>query len=661
MLTLFVQLIALETTRNENLNHRRRLSALLDSLSKNCATRDEGARRRERIFSLLSDLTSCAESALELFGSDVKSFDSVYVSRAVAFWRQVASSDDKSDMQSLLENLAEFSSKVFDAQGSHQVHMDACFDRLNALEKLLRRTPRHVRPLKSLPDSLREKMTASLQSILLRMLNGLQQAKKRLEPASSSEKPPPAFKSAERMAGALEAMRLRERTDELSDLVSAKENLERLGFDATAHASHLLGEARPIVFNCLSSAGAVLDACGQLSDGASSFAFSELRLLTDFCSHEFANDEENQEDGQGKEEDNLEGCGLGEGKGDKATTEGVESEDLFENQVDENEKEEQEQEENGDEKNDDHVDFSQKMDGENKDLDDKEGDDESDEDDKDDEEDAGPEDIEEDKANDEELKPEDWGEEEEEEKEDKGEQEQSDSASAKQEERQGQEQQEQPQEAREEEEKRERKPDDQTGADIENQEDDNYHNPDFKEEEIEDLDMGDDGNLDGDEGENEDGEEEMEQVRLLVTASESALLTQTSVQEEAPRLPDFVDEEMEDKPEEEENDEVETVDQVSGEMGENRDEEKQKSDGLGLGEADDEEAKMEQTENKEGSGEDNKKEKIGTDGKGKPEEEELKNENEDTEMKDEEDKAELKAKIDDLAEGGLKLCLNAIY
>ena len=69
---------------------------------------------------------------------------------------------------------------------------------------------------------------------------------------------------------------------------------------------------------------------------ANTFVTTELFMLSTFASHDFSSDDNEQEEGDaGGDKGDLGpaagGCGLGEGKGEKATTEGVDSEDLFEN------------------------------------------------------------------------------------------------------------------------------------------------------------------------------------------------------------------------------------------------------------------------------------------------------------------------------------------
>lgn len=136
--------------------------------------------------------------------------------------------------------------------------------------------------------------------------------------------------------------------------------------------------------------------CAESSNMAEEFVtttgstlFHLMKAFVAFASTKFSDSEENKDEGnaEGKLEDNLDGCGLGEGTGDKSTLEGVDSEDLFEGTKAKDEREQEEQQDqapNGEEKNDDFVDFSddfaseQHLDQERDDGSDHEEDDKSD-------------------------------------------------------------------------------------------------------------------------------------------------------------------------------------------------------------------------------------------------------------------------------------------
>jgi hypothetical protein len=479
---------------------------------------EERLRNHWRTIGLrLRQLSSCVEAVAELYSA----FESVYIGRAVASWRQVCEqgSFDEQGLESLGGSLGEFRKRVLNAKGDHQTHLQKAAEHTDAIEWLLAHIPSGNVEGKELPSAVKEKISKSVQSTLQKMLNGLQKARHGLLLQEEIMKDEPAFKSMERLQSALNSMQLGQRCAELKDIKSTKDNLERLGYNA-CFAVECLSEAEPIVQSCLNGAEALLSASGQLTKMANAFVFRELLMLSKFCSHEFA-EEEPEDGGKGQDKDNLEGCGLGEGKGEKATTEGVDSEDLFENASEEKKEEEEEDDKEEDKKDEDHIDYSEKLEGENKDMEEKnESDDNSDdESDNEDKVDQPQEEIEEDKANDEELKPEDWGDEEEEEKENKDEgEEDQENGEENNENKEGKEEEHKKddkpddKQQQQDEEHRLRQPDEQTGEDIENQEEDNYHDPDFKEEEVEDLDMEDDANMDG----NDDDEEEMDVVRILV-------------------------------------------------------------------------------------------------------------------------------------------------
>ena len=147
---------------------------------------------------------------------------------------------------------------------------------------------------------------------------------------------------------------------------------------------------------------------------AQKYLYTIIKIFIAYIGKEFSQNDQ-PESKEGDQEDQKDGCGLGEGKGDKATLDGVEDEDLFENEPKEGkEEEEEEKEENDkDEEQDPAVDFSQDMGGTNKDEDPKDedaSDDEEDERDKDDIENVERDEI--NNEQEEELRPDDWDEEE---------------------------------------------------------------------------------------------------------------------------------------------------------------------------------------------------------------------------------------------------------
>ncbi len=304
----------------------------------------------------------------------------------------------------------------------------------------------------------------------------------------------------------------------------------------------------------LLEAGAILDVfvgmCGSVSawseavlSGSAAFLGCVMRCFAHFSTIPPVKDsEEDEKDGDEEGEDNGGGdakpgggVGLGEGEGEKATTEGVESEDLFENPQDEGGEEEDKEKdsEKKDEKNDDFVDFSDKLQEDrladkSDDEDDDDGEGEKDEDQMSDMEGETNQEDEDQHKKDDLLDADDWkqDEEEKEEKEsdDKEREEnlQADFISNEENPQQKENQDEQQPsndavDKEDDKEKRERQPDaDDEDADIEDQADDGRFR-DQEEPEVEDLDMNDDDQfMDDAEGGASEEEADMDiQGRLL--------------------------------------------------------------------------------------------------------------------------------------------------
>ena len=195
------------------------------------------------------------------------------------------------------------------------------------------------------------------QTLLNRSLNLCRVANIALEEFHSSLKDRP--REAPTIMEAL--LRKLQLTDILKLLNVFRKSITMLSYERSYQ--HFLSEGQPILNLLQKTIGEILQVC---------LGICRIRALeiADFCKllrlyitkkyDEGSNEEENSEgavaDGVGEGQGNQDGCGLGQGQGDKATTEGVESEDLFEEesgqQNDETPNDEKRQED------EDFVDFS---------------------------------------------------------------------------------------------------------------------------------------------------------------------------------------------------------------------------------------------------------------------------------------------------------------
>ena len=595
-----LQIVTLDRARLQNAEHWKAIRSVILGARRDAAVDDRISSRLESFSRALGSLVASAGSVIGLFEGieeDFTEFDTKFARSATESWAKMradlSAENHERTFLEVRQSVEEFRKRVLEVPGDHQVHLDPCRESFKIIEELTSSNWSEIqKETKNLTRGAASKMSKSLQSTLNKMLGGLQQAKSKLREVElrPNEGQEPSFKAMERLHAAMDCLGLKARSRELRDALAAKADLERLGFDGTEMAE-MFAEAAIVAGGCVECAEVIISVAEQFSALANTFVFSELGMLSAFVSHEFSSDDNEQEEGdaagdKGELGPAAEGCGLGEGTGEKATTEGVDTEDLFENPAEERKEEENEEnEEEGSKKDEEHVDFSDRLDdGKSRDLEKDSGDDEeSNEDSGDEEGDEGPEDVEEDAVTPddaEELKPEDWGDEVDDEKQDqeggKEEEEEEGKEDVNNAER-GPDQNNDRSGTQQEkdEEKRARQPDDQTGADIESQEDDRFHDPEYKEEEIEDLDMGDDdeaGNMD--DGEEDNADEDMEQ------------------EPDIERLPDFVDEVTEpeegDKDAEAEDEaRVEASENVAdGEMGEKRNDDNGK-DNEGAGETGD--------------------------------------------------------------------------
>ncbi len=255
-----------------------------------------------------------------------------------------------------------------------------------------------------------------------------------------------------------------------------------------------------------------------------------LRCLSHFAAIPPVKESKEEEEGEGGEEQQGDakpssGVGLGEGEGEKATTEGVESEDLFENpQQEEGDDEQQKEQKRDGEEEEDFVDYSDKL-QEDRLTDQSENEEDDDEGGQDEEEqlsdmegDTGEKDDDQHKKDDL-LNSEDWKQQQDEGEKDKEEEKEENRQADFVSEEDGKKDNLDPandavEESVDDKERRERLPDTEETNDIEDQRDDGRHNQQ-EEPEVEDLDVDMDGEgdqcLDDLEGEDSDGDQEMEE------------------------------------------------------------------------------------------------------------------------------------------------------
>lgn len=645
-----LQIVTLDHVRLQNAKHCETIRSVILEARRDAAVDDRFSSRLESVSRALGDLVASVGSVVGLFEGleeDFAEFDTKFARSATESWAKMkADLSAENHAKTFLEvrqSVGEFRKRVLEVSGDHQVHLEPCREGFRVVEELTSGNWSEIKKeAKNLPRGAVSKMSETLQSTLQRMLGGLQQAKSKLREVKlrPNEDMEPSFKAMERLVAAMDCLGLKVRSRELADVLAAKADLERLGFDGSEIAN-MFAEAAIVADGCVDCADAILGVAEQFSALANTFVSCELGMLSTFASHEFSSDDNEQEEGDAGDKGELgpaaEGCGLGEGKGEKATTEGVDSEDLFENPAEE-QKEEENNEEDEDKKDEEHVDFSDRLDdGKNRDL---EKDSDDDEESKDGSGDEGgdeePEDVEEDAVapdDAEELKPEDWGDEVDDEKQDQedgdGKEEEEGEEDVNNAERGPDQNDRSGTQQQKDEEKRARQPDDQTGADIESQDEDRFHDPEYKEEEIEDLDMGDDGEAGNmDDGEEDNADEDMEQ------------------EQDIERLPDFADEVTEpeegDKEAEADDDDearVEASENVAdGEMGEKRTDDNGK-DNEGAGVADDDDAEKAEKERGEEEATDGGKGKAAA---GRHEEEDGAEEEKDAEMEDGENETKVK-------------------
>ena len=251
------------------------------------------------------------------------------------------------------------------------------------------------------------------------------------------------------------------------------------------------------------------DWCGQTISYLARYTCLFMSVCSMFANKKYSQDEEEEQDAesQGNEQDSgkLDGCGLGEGTGDKSTLEGIDSEDLFENEAQQDE-EGQNEDKNENEKQagekDEFVDYSENLDAPAEDVDeasDENQDQNESEDDKDDEDFEKGDATENNKEQDDEiLKPEDWGSGQDEEKENNETQDDTNAADALDEENEQKQNEQKSNDAikDDDQEKRERLPDTEETEDVDPNMEDNIHNENHEEEPIQDLDMDDEGGID---------------------------------------------------------------------------------------------------------------------------------------------------------------------
>ncbi len=316
---------------------------------------------------------------------------------------------------------------------------------------------------------------------------------------------------------------------EILSVLDHTEVVEEIHFLTTLRLSRsdndLLLEARPVFETYRQLCQTLWNWTRQECSGVGGFVTDLCRCFAYFATIAPVKSGDDDGEGEGEEEgtshgkDASSGVGLGEGEGDKATTEGVESEDLFENPQDEDgkEKEEQQQQKDSGDDKDDYVDYSDQLQEDRLTDEEKEDDDGE----KEEEEDEDMSDMEGEAKGEEEqhkkedlLDSEDWKQNENEEDDEKKEQEGDDQQQAdfvsedmpevKDDRTNDMVNQE------EDEEKRDRLPDAEEDHDIEDQMDDGKYN-NQEEPDVEDFDMEDnDQGVDELDGEDSDGDSDME-------------------------------------------------------------------------------------------------------------------------------------------------------
>ncbi|TRY63986.1 hypothetical protein TCAL_02073 [Tigriopus californicus] len=402
-----------------------------------------------------------------------------------------------------------------------------------------------------LPESALNDIKTKVLNYAKKWLNTVQTLKKSLTQIDLKESP---FLDLNVLLEVLLSLQMNSRVKEVEKILNLRRQYYLMNVDCSK-LDEILLEAIALILPCLEPVAKLLSVAEAFVNVCGNHLWKITDVFHQFVIHEFPKQDEEEQEGDSKnaESQKLDGCGLGEGKGEKATTEDVEDEDLFDNQPDPNEKEQEDDPEDKSEakEEEDHIDYSDKLDdGQTKDREEKEQGSDDDKDDNSDEEKDEPSDVEETNVDDDDkLQPEDWGsdvEEDEDDKKDDKEKAEKEKdphrkkdASAAQEKDDEEGSEEEPDETNVEKEEnpRTRQPDEkeEENGDVEMKDDEYQNLP--EDIEPEDLDLEDDANMDGN-----DDDEEMDPMEQ---------------EEEDIRLPDFVDEEPE-KDDSEEKDQEES-------------------------------------------------------------------------------------------------------
>ena len=268
-----LQIVALDHARLQNAKHCKTIRSVLLEARRDAAVDDRFSSRLEAVSRGLGDLAASVGSVVELFEGleeDFAEFDTKFARSATESWAKMradlSAENHETTFLEVRQSVGEFRKRVLEVSGDHQVHLEPCREGFNFLEELTSDNWSDIKreTKKSLPIGAVSKMSNALQSTLQKMLGGLQQAKNRLREVElrPNEGREPSFKAMERLHASMDCLGLKARSRELNDVLAAKADLERLGFDGTEIAE-LFAEAAIVAEGCVECADAIIGVVEQ--------------------------------------------------------------------------------------------------------------------------------------------------------------------------------------------------------------------------------------------------------------------------------------------------------------------------------------------------------------------------------------------------------------